>query len=237
MKTMVTLLMAAGVTAATGGEFSRITFQFSSRPAPAFALAAAQAEPACGPDALAEPLAAYGQWLQVESVGAAWQPYVAAEEANWHPYGRSGYWVLTPAGRCWRSHYTWGATVYGCGDWQFRSDVGWFWVPPRRVVMPPPVVVMPPPHIHGHAMVPPPCHAPAPSCRGVTPHHAPPVYGRHVQPRTRHAAPGGFAPAAHEAPARDAYIERAQSQPATTSRTTVNAGRRSDRLGLLARRH
>ncbi len=106
-------------------------------------------------------LAQYGNWVDVEPYGMVWQPDVVGD---WEPFS-FGHWVWTDAGWAWVSYEPYGWLVYHYGNWDFRADVGWFWISgnewsPARVEwitygdyigwapMPPPGVVWAEPWMH-----------------------------------------------------------------------------------------
>ena len=74
-------------------------------------------------------LDANGDWYDVPGQGPVWQPYAAADDASFDPYG-FGAWVWYPGvGYLWSSGYGWGWTPYRCGNWSYWSGFGWGWMP------------------------------------------------------------------------------------------------------------
>ncbi|HEY4382676.1 MAG TPA: DUF6600 domain-containing protein [Acidobacteriaceae bacterium] len=74
-------------------------------------------------------LDANGSWYDVPGSGPVWQPNVAADGADFDPYG-NGAWVGYPgAGYLWASSYPWGWTPYRCGNWSYFGGFGWGWAP------------------------------------------------------------------------------------------------------------
>jgi hypothetical protein len=69
-------------------------------------------------------LAQYGSWTDIEPYGMVWQPNVMGD---WEPFS-FGHWVWTDAGWAWVSYEPYGWLVYHYGNWDFRADVGWFWI-------------------------------------------------------------------------------------------------------------
>lgn len=72
-----------------------------------------------------QPLAGYGSWIQVGSIGRCWHPAVTSE---WRPYC-NGYWQWTNCGWYWVSDEPWAWACYHYGTWAFDPTDGWVWVP------------------------------------------------------------------------------------------------------------
>jgi hypothetical protein len=70
-------------------------------------------------------LAAFGDWINVEPYGEVWTPRVVA---SWEPFSY-GQWVYSDQGWLWESYEPYGWLVYHHGNWEFRDDTGWFWIP------------------------------------------------------------------------------------------------------------
>jgi hypothetical protein len=73
-------------------------------------------------------MAPYGNWVEVDGV-AMWQPTVVLTDHSWRPYFHRGHWVLTDAGWCWESDYSWGWAPFHYGRWSHHGVYGWVWAP------------------------------------------------------------------------------------------------------------
>ena len=69
-------------------------------------------------------LARFGTWIDVEPYGMVWQPSVSPD---WQPFSL-GHWIWTDEGWAWVSYEPYGWLVYHYGNWDYRSDIGWFWI-------------------------------------------------------------------------------------------------------------
>jgi hypothetical protein len=69
-------------------------------------------------------LAQYGNWIDVDPYGSVWVPDVSSE---WRPF-TYGHWIWTDQGWAWVSYEPYGWLVFHYGDWDYRSDIGWFWI-------------------------------------------------------------------------------------------------------------
>ncbi len=68
-----------------------------------------------------------GRWVQEESYGNVWVPYI--QNDAWRPY-MYGRWVWYPIiGWTWVSSEPWGWATYHYGRWQWRFSLGWYWIP------------------------------------------------------------------------------------------------------------
>lgn len=72
------------------------------------------------------PLAAHGQWIEVEPGFVVWRP--AAVRAGWRPY-MAGRWVWSDYGWYWHSTEPFGWAVYHYGRWYYDDFYGWVWIP------------------------------------------------------------------------------------------------------------
>jgi hypothetical protein len=70
-------------------------------------------------------LDAYGSWINIDPYGDVWQPRVSS---YWAPF-TDGQWVLSNQGWIWDSNEPFGWLVYHYGSWDYRDDIGWYWVP------------------------------------------------------------------------------------------------------------
>jgi hypothetical protein len=80
-------------------------------------------------------LGTYGTWTDVAPYGQVWVPSVAT---SWQPF-EYGRWIWTDDGWAWSSYEPYGWLVYHYGHWNYRSDLGWYWIP-SDVWSPAPVV-------------------------------------------------------------------------------------------------
>jgi hypothetical protein len=67
----------------------------------------------------------YGSWISIAPYGDVWQPRVGSQ---WAPF-TYGQWVLSDQGWIWDSSEPFGWLVYHYGSWDYRDDIGWYWVP------------------------------------------------------------------------------------------------------------
>ena len=68
-----------------------------------------------------------GRWVNQESYGNVWVPYV--QDVEWRPY-LYGRWVWYPIiGWTWVSSEPWGWATYHYGRWQWGFGLGWYWIP------------------------------------------------------------------------------------------------------------
>jgi hypothetical protein len=70
-------------------------------------------------------LESYGEWFEMPPYGEVWSPFVVSD---WAPFSH-GHWMWTNDGWAWVSYEPFGWLVYHYGFWDYRRDVGWFWVP------------------------------------------------------------------------------------------------------------
>ncbi len=70
-------------------------------------------------------LVPYGQWTQLGSYGAVWEPNVS--DPDWTPYS-VGHWAYTDYGWTWVSDEPWGWITYHYGRW-VDFNQSWYWVP------------------------------------------------------------------------------------------------------------
>lgn len=73
-----------------------------------------------------EPLATYGEWIEVAPYGWVWSPHGVT--VNWQPY-QLGRWVWTNAGWTWVSDEPFGWATYHYGRWYYHPYHGWVWLP------------------------------------------------------------------------------------------------------------
>lgn len=73
-----------------------------------------------------DPLAAYGNWVQVGSYGGCWYP--ASVSDDWRPY-TNGSWLSTDSGWYWTSKEPWAWATYHYGRWVWDTNYGWLWQP------------------------------------------------------------------------------------------------------------
>ena len=91
--------------------------------------AAPRREPAFRTNSFYQPLASYGDWVDVNDE-YVWVPQNV--DQAWRPYTR-GRWVNTDQyGWFWESDEPFGWATYHYGRWGFSHDVGWYWVPGTR---------------------------------------------------------------------------------------------------------
>jgi hypothetical protein len=69
-----------------------------------------------------------GRWVQVSGYGNVWTPTVSVS-VGWSPY-REGRWIWRGGDYIWVGSESWGWAPYHYGRWSFRTNIGWFWVPP-----------------------------------------------------------------------------------------------------------
>jgi hypothetical protein len=72
-----------------------------------------------------EYLESYGEWFEVPPYGMVWQPFVVSD---WSPFSH-GHWLWTADGWAWVSYEPFGWLVYHYGFWDYRREIGWFWIP------------------------------------------------------------------------------------------------------------
>ena len=86
-------------------------------------------EPVIRTNSFYQPLASYGDWVEIRD------QYVFVPrdvDATWRPYTR-GHWADTDEnGWYWVSDEPFGWATYHYGRWGFSHDVGWFWCPGTR---------------------------------------------------------------------------------------------------------
>ncbi len=70
-------------------------------------------------------LESYGEWFEMPPYGIVWHPFVVWD---WAPFSH-GHWMWTNDGWAWVSYEPFGWLVYHYGFWDYRRDIGWFWVP------------------------------------------------------------------------------------------------------------
>jgi len=73
-----------------------------------------------------EPLAPYGQWVEIAPFGPCWSPVNVARD--WRPYA-FGQWVWTDNGWYWASDEKWAWATYHYGRWMKHPAFRWVWVP------------------------------------------------------------------------------------------------------------
>jgi hypothetical protein len=73
-----------------------------------------------------QPLADYGEWVDVPRYGRCWHP--AQVETEWRPYA-DGHWEWTDCGWYWVSDEPWSWACYHYGGWNYDSTYGWIWIP------------------------------------------------------------------------------------------------------------
>lgn len=69
----------------------------------------------------------HGEWVWTDPYGWVWNPDV---EDDWRPYAR-GSWYPGPHGPVWTSPEPWSWPVYRYGRWDWRTSIGWVWIPGR----------------------------------------------------------------------------------------------------------
>ena len=72
-----------------------------------------------------EYLATYGDWVEAVPYGEVWCPRV---NSSWEPF-YYGQWVWSDQGWVWESYEPYGWLVYHHGNWDYRPEIGWFWIP------------------------------------------------------------------------------------------------------------
>jgi len=70
-------------------------------------------------------LESYGEWFEMPPYGPVWHPFVVAD---WAPFSH-GHWMWTNDGWAWVSYEPFGWLVYHYGFWDYRREIGWFWIP------------------------------------------------------------------------------------------------------------
>jgi hypothetical protein len=70
-------------------------------------------------------LESYGEWFEIPPYGSVWHPFVVSD---WAPFSH-GHWMWTNDGWAWVSYEPFGWLVYHYGFWDYRSEIGWFWIP------------------------------------------------------------------------------------------------------------
>jgi hypothetical protein len=69
----------------------------------------------------------YGEWASLPGGRFGWSPY---SRAGWAPYTH-GHWEWYPGlGWTWVSGEPWGWLTDHCGQWDFDSSFGWYWMNP-----------------------------------------------------------------------------------------------------------
>jgi hypothetical protein len=76
-----------------------------------------------------EALAPYGNWVNVDGYGLAWQPTVVVVNQTWRPYADCGRWVWSNCGWYWTSDYSWGWAPFHYGRWVSHPSYRWVWCP------------------------------------------------------------------------------------------------------------
>lgn len=79
-----------------------------------------------------EPLAAHGDWVEVEGQGRVWQPKADVVGDDFEPYATGGEWVKDDDDNyVFQSKWDadWGWATFHYGRWGFHDDYGWYWVP------------------------------------------------------------------------------------------------------------
>lgn len=67
----------------------------------------------------------YGEWVQTDSYGEGWHPFVGS---TWAPYD-NGHWGYINGYWTWVSYEPFGWIVYHYGYWYYDSFYGWTWIP------------------------------------------------------------------------------------------------------------
>ncbi len=70
-------------------------------------------------------LESYGEWFEMPPYGFVWHPFVVRD---WAPFSH-GHWMWTNDGWAWVSYEPFGWLVYHYGFWDYRREIGWFWIP------------------------------------------------------------------------------------------------------------
>jgi hypothetical protein len=70
-------------------------------------------------------LESYGEWFDIPPYGSVWSPFVVSD---WAPFSH-GHWMWTNDGWAWVSYEPFGWLVYHYGFWDYRREIGWFWIP------------------------------------------------------------------------------------------------------------
>ncbi|MGD0650217.1 MAG: DUF6600 domain-containing protein [Verrucomicrobiia bacterium] len=73
-----------------------------------------------------QPLAPFGNWVQVPQYGWCWYP--ASVASDWRPY-TNGHWLWSDDGWHWSSDEPWAWACYHYGRWVWDAYYGWLWVP------------------------------------------------------------------------------------------------------------
>jgi hypothetical protein len=79
-------------------------------------------------DVFYDQLADDGQWYYDDTYGYVFQPDVAVNTSDWHPYS-DGHWDDTDRGWYWDSNERFGWATYHYGRWVLVDGEGWVWVP------------------------------------------------------------------------------------------------------------
>jgi hypothetical protein len=90
-------------------------------------LPTARADATVDIDYFYDALSPYGDWVQVEGYGYAFQPFVTVEDPEWRPY-TDGQWAYTDAGWTWVTNEDFGWATYHYGRWMKAGSV-WLWLP------------------------------------------------------------------------------------------------------------
>lgn len=90
-------------------------------------LPTARADATVDIDYFYDALSPYGDWVQVEGYGYAFQPFVTVDDPEWRPY-TDGQWAYTDAGWTWVSNEDFGWATYHYGRWMKAGNL-WLWLP------------------------------------------------------------------------------------------------------------
>jgi hypothetical protein len=75
-------------------------------------------------------LVQYGKWKNDAELGLVWVPNADDVGRNFAPYVSRGSWAVTEAGAwTWVSDYPFGHITFHYGQWEWREEDGWVWVP------------------------------------------------------------------------------------------------------------
>jgi hypothetical protein len=75
-------------------------------------------------------LVQYGAWKTDPELGLVWVPNGDDVGRNFAPYVSNGHWAVTEQRHwVWVSDYPWGHITFHYGQWEWRADDGWVWVP------------------------------------------------------------------------------------------------------------
>jgi Family of unknown function (DUF6600) len=70
-------------------------------------------------------LNSYGEWINTNNYGSAWQPYAVV---GWMPFD-NGHWAYSNENWTWVSYEPFGWIVYHYGYWYDDPLYGWVWIP------------------------------------------------------------------------------------------------------------